>query len=777
MNVHSRKASSLGKLIAVLATITTVGLGVGEPDEQLATTESGSAEQTIAYLRSGAEWAVDPLSPGPDLPPVGRSLFDFVVTASDADGPRYDVPYPFPALLEKIATDLEPHAYFDAPLSRVLIPLGRSLQRNAAAPDFFEYPRAVVAVDTETAVQAGKAGKHLKHRLFLGYLEKANVVEVISYNEEAARFEFQVVKDYRPGGDPQVFYANRELCTACHQNGAPIFAKPLWDETNANRNIAAGLQSKAREFYGFPVEQSVDVAYAVDNATDQANLISAYQRIWREACGDGAAAPAVHCRASLFAFLLQYRLDGRRNFDLASERFRDHLLPRFRAQWQQHWPHGLAIPDPDLPNRRPLGDTVRVASQDAPLSGQQHDPALLLRLSDVPAHLEPLNPRPAAEVWLLDQPQRDLTKIIAGLAEFITAADVSRLDVHLVESRGRAATPEATYHSDCRFGLHFAWPTFDRLSIDCTTPGSRAVQPEIAIEGRIYAQARQGTMGVISRLRMAGDEYLDLPVIAWRQRRVDHGWVLELTLSQPYAQLQPRRGDGSAIATIILRPETDWEVFAEAGQFSGSAVIVVAHDFAAVEAAIERIAARTLDGRSDAFSAKPFRRAVVMRALFRELDMPELAWCCTDAGALPPARLDHASSAPNFAAVTSEDVGLFRHYCANCHGTSDPFPPNFLAGEPAEVEANLGHCAERIFYRLSMWQVDAGDRDKIAMPPNHALHRLDIALVDWSRHTHLAALQAYSRRDLESRTGVAPRWEEFIEQDYSGLQSCLPDGR
>lgn len=777
MNVRNRKASAVARLVAGLATLATAELGAAEQDEQLATAVSDSAEQTTAFPQAAAVWAVDPLSPGPDLPPVGRSLFDFVVTESGADGSHYEVPYPFPALLEKIAAELEPHEYFGASLSRVLIPLGRSLQRNAASPDFFEYPRAVVAVDTETAVQAGESGKHLKHRLYLGYLEKANVVEVISYNEEAGRFEFQVVKDYRPGGDPQVFYANRELCTACHQNAAPIFAKPLWDETNANRNVAAALQSKAREFYGFPVEQSVDVAYAVDNATDHANRFSAYQRIWREGCGEGATAPAVHCRASLFAFLLQYRLSGGRNFDLASERFRDRFVPQFSAQWQQRWPHGLAIPDPDLPNRRPLGDTVRVGSQDAPLAGPQHDPALLMRLSDVPAHFEPLNPRPAAEVWSLASTQRDVTNIVAGLAEFITAADVRRLDERLVESRGRAARRQTSYHSECRFELRSAWPAFDRLGIDCATPGPAAAQPEFAIEGRIYEQTRHGTKGAISRMSLANDEYLDLPVIAWHKRRTTDGLVLELTVSQPYAQLQPRRGDGSAIARIVLRPEIDWEESTEAGDYSGSAEIVIAHDFAAVEAAIESIASRTLAGRSDAFSGKPFRRAVVMRTLFQELGMPELTWCCTGAGTLPPARLDHASSAPNFAAVTGEGVELFRHYCANCHGSADPFPPNFLAGEPAEVEAKLGHCAERIFYRLSMWQVIAGDRDKIAMPPNHALHRMDITPVDWSRHTHLASLQAHSRADLESRMGVAPRWEEFIDQDYSDLQSCLPVGR
>src|SRR5205823_2713151 len=132
----------------------------------------------------------------------------------------------------------------------------------------FAYPRAVVAVDTESRERPNGAGLLLKDRLFLGYQEKAGIIEIISYNEAAGRFEFQVVTDYRPGGAPTVRYANRAICTVCHQNHSPIFSRPLWDETNANPAIAEALQSQQRDFYGFPVQQSVDVANAFDDATD-----------------------------------------------------------------------------------------------------------------------------------------------------------------------------------------------------------------------------------------------------------------------------------------------------------------------------------------------------------------------------------------------------------------------------------------------------------------------------------------------------------------------------
>src|SRR3546814_8027640 len=84
----------------------------------------------------------------------------------------------------------------------------------------------------------------LKDRLYIGYQEQSALLEVISYNEAAGRFEFQLVHDYRAGATPRVSYARRELCAACPQNLAPIFSRPLWAETNANPRIAARLRSE-----------------------------------------------------------------------------------------------------------------------------------------------------------------------------------------------------------------------------------------------------------------------------------------------------------------------------------------------------------------------------------------------------------------------------------------------------------------------------------------------------------------------------------------------------
>ncbi len=355
-----------------------------------------------AGTREGPVWAADPAVPGPSLPPVGRSLFDFVV----ADG----VPFPFEALVRKVeaGAGCAPGACVKA----VLIPLGRSLQRTAAAPDFFAFPRVVVAVTGE-----GAGPLFARDRLYLGYQEKANLVEVISYNEVAARFEFQVVRDYRAGGRPRVVYARRDVCTACHQNQAPIFSRPVWDETNANPKIAARLRATQKRFYGIPVDRGVDIPNAIDDATDRANRISVTQRIWREACD-------ADCRPLALTAALQYRLSGERSFEVPT------LAGALARGFAARWPGGLAIPNPDVPNRDPLAFVAGATGV-----AQTH----------VAAGLEPLAPRSPLEVWTAEDPWL-VRRFVMGLAELIAETDVRELESSLA---ARTPAPQRQFRAAC----------------------------------------------------------------------------------------------------------------------------------------------------------------------------------------------------------------------------------------------------------------------------------------------------------------------------------------
>lgn len=327
------------------------------------------------------------LATEPDRPPVGHSRFDELI----GDRP---VPWPLPRLLDAITQQMLADPGGLPPLKVTLIPLGRSLQRNAAAPDFFRLPRVVAAADG--ANRPGFAP--LKDRLFLGFQEQGEVVEVISYNDLAGRFEFQVVRDYAADRTPQVFYARRGLCLACHQNAAPIFARPLWDETPANPAIAARLKATGRDFYGVKIT-GTDIAYLIDAATDRANLFAVWQTLWREGCGADAAGD--QCRRDAFAAALDYATD--RTLPAAN------ALSALARHWTSHWPHGLSIPNADLPNRDPF----------FPFPDPGEDPLLV---------------RAPLAVWQ----EPDVTAFVTGLAGLLDSALVERLRFATPDQRATA---------------------------------------------------------------------------------------------------------------------------------------------------------------------------------------------------------------------------------------------------------------------------------------------------------------------------------------------------
>ena len=238
-----------------------------------------------------------------NLPEAGYSLFDQIFSQHTSTGFEYDVPYPFEKVLDRLSAHQSDAIVFDQErIVAVLIPRGRSLQRDAAKPDFFRYPRLLIALDSEFAYRSPT-----RDRLFLGYQEKADIIEVISYNESLGRFEFQIVRNYAKDKKPLVEYANRELCTACHQNAAPIFPRASWSETNHDSLIARRIGEHHSIYHGVPTNRLSGKAGRFDSATDRANLFSVYQQLWQQGCGidsDGGRS----CRASIFLAMLHYRL-------------------------------------------------------------------------------------------------------------------------------------------------------------------------------------------------------------------------------------------------------------------------------------------------------------------------------------------------------------------------------------------------------------------------------------------------------------------------------------
>jgi hypothetical protein len=677
-------------------------------------------------------WVVDPAKPGDNLPPQGRSLFDRLFARERNGKAEYDVPFPFEKLLDRLDAHLVRDKSTSLPPSkRVLIPLGRSLQRTAAAPDYFKFPRVVIAADSQPASSSALL---LKDRIYLGYLEKSDLLEVISYNEAAGRFEFQLVKNYRFGVTPQVVYANRSLCFSCHQNGAPIFSRALWEETNANPEIAALLVASGKRFYGIAPERGVDIPYAIDVSIKRANGFALTQRLWQEGCGE-ADAPARRCRAALFTAALRHVLaDGRK----ATTSFNSAALAHFRNGATRRWPAGLALSAADIPNRNPLHRHSN--------SESINDRATGLAFAHVPARFEPLIPRAAGEIWRADSPDA-IEELVSGLTEFVAATDRKRLEAVL------AARP-ATYMQHripCRFEYHAS-----QVSVQCQSSDNKSAA---RLAGTLDMKRNSGRV-----------EYLTLPASGTINTVPLVGSALKLGAEvalKPGTATRHRGADGNQLVAITFQ-------FSTRDRSQGSAVVEMRDEFSTVEEAVTTLA--DSEASATLFAAAPFPREQLFAALFIQLGASRVAGCCTATEKLPPPKLETVASAPKTQSTNTVERAVpgFFPYCATCHGGSEKFPPSFLRGDSMQVAVQLRHCAPRLYVRLAMADLSPAHRDKTPMPPESLLPAFDTDIAGWRASPARAALLAQVSEWIKAETGQAPDLNQMLAGGYENLRSCLP---
>lgn len=524
---------------------------------------TGSAGEPVAVL--------GPDDPGPFIPPAGISLFDELFATEDG----HAVPYPFERLLDALNTRIAP-----ATVVTALIPIGRSLQRYAAHPDYFGSPRVVVAIDGEPSA---RHEPFLKDRLFLGFQPAAGAIEIISYNETAGRFEFQEIVDYGARPSTDVRYASRDICVPCHQGHAPIFSRPLWEESNANPRIAAELSTLGSAFHGAAVRQGVDRLDDFDLATDRANRIAVVNRLWNEGCGEGPA--GANCRAALLGGALRYRLSGARaawrpDPTAAVEAVHDRLTAL--------WPDGLGTPSPDLPNRNPLLELAAAGSPD--------------KILDTDGVMNPETPRPMVLQWSPGaEPAGTFAGVARAVAGVFAASDIAWLDRRLAAA---AVVDTVDHNATCRLEEVQLSDARSETRFDCgeAADGLRLTGFVVA-RGPVVEGGRVDTISIgqgqeTRRLLIAGGS---LAV----ERRPE---TFRLELREAGAELQPRLVSGERVTAFSLR---------RYGR-QGVAEITTTDDLDGLDRALERLAA---DG-SDALGPGPLRRRAVLAALDAVLPAP-----------------------------------------------------------------------------------------------------------------------------------------------------------
>ena len=536
---------------------------------------AAAAEGEAGDSSASPTLAADPDRPGPRLPPVGRSIFDELFEAeplaADRDDAAYRIPFPFERLLAEIEARIAP-----ARVKTALIPIGRSLQRFAADPEYFASPRLVVAVDA--APTTGGDKPFLKDRFYLGYQPAARTIEVISYNEAAGRFEFQVVEDYAADQPAWVEYADRAICVTCHQGHAPIFPEALWGETNANPGIADRMIELGETFHGVPVRQGVDGPDAFDLATDRANRIATVQKLWDQGCGSGEAGR--QRRAAVLYAALSFRLGGARQawWPPSGDALRADLHERLTTLW----PDGLWMPDSDLPNRNPLTELS---------SGKE--PAAIIEPS---GPFDPALPRAPVLVW---QAPKDEAESFGGLARdvatFFSARDIGRLDARLAEQAGQAAQVHRgtcrTRHIDLGGGL-------GELRIFCESD-------EITLDGYVRRRGASILDGRLRSLNLGDHPTIALLRVAGGTVETEtQGERLRIALREGATGLSARLATGESLSALSLTIKRSGAAEAE---------VAVHDDLSPLRDALRRLAEASLDDHP--LGPGPLRRRALLAAL------------------------------------------------------------------------------------------------------------------------------------------------------------------
>ena len=705
----------------------------------------GAVARVVAYPQESpaphlrGSWAIDPEEPGPDLPPVGVSLFDRVFSVRRGGEAEYDLPFPFTRLVRHLESMAGGQHMARSPLDQALIPLGRSLQREVSAPDYFDSPRIVVGVGRVN--RRGPLTRFdLANRLFLGYQPRAQVIEVISYNAAANRFEFQVVSGYAEDQTPQVGYASRALCTSCHQNGAPIFAEGNWDETNSNARMVERMQGLGPDFHGIAVRVDGRGVSRLDLATDQANLLPIVQSLWREGCASTLAGHTLRCRTGALLAMLQYRLSVGAGFDREAEVYRKHFLGVYRRNWARRWPHGLLISSANLPNREPLMSPV----SSAVMIG--HDP---------------LRRRAPLTRWSHDS-RRDLDRMVIYLSEMLPHQHMRDLDDLLRRARRAAHVRDLT--AQCIITQRSARMDSGTLGLECA-PAAQSEQPfgmrgliRVHPDGVARGEIRLLGLydGVYERLYLDGRVERDGPArkAVFELERRDGSGVRAIT--------------GAAIEHLII----EWSAGAPA-KVAATASLRLVDDFAPVrELLLHRLGARSeWNPLAKTFFDAREVSSWLLRALGGSSVPEESGQVATP---VPAPRLHGTTGATddvlNLALVHRGPMQTLSRYCGACHSEKMRSPPGFLHGSAQERLARVQHCAARILQRLSMWHLPPAERRVAPMPPTQGLHRAGTDAQRWVQGEELPRLIRYMNDLLGARAG-SPAMAMGIRPG-----ACLPPG-
>ncbi len=169
------------------------------------------------------------------------------------------------------------------------IPYGRSLVRSHTD---LNHPRYVTEF---SYLSNGLKGGFLP-LLYLGFTPNTQQIEVISWNDLERIYEFYLVENY---GSPsaKVVRPARGTCTACHQNGGPIFPRDPWTEMEGSSQFSLSIKISDKQ-PGAPKASSKPGPLVYDSRVRQSAMALKIADVCQSVCRD------TKCKANFMAALI-----------------------------------------------------------------------------------------------------------------------------------------------------------------------------------------------------------------------------------------------------------------------------------------------------------------------------------------------------------------------------------------------------------------------------------------------------------------------------------------
>ncbi|MGK0170596.1 MAG: hypothetical protein ACI9W2_002322, partial [Gammaproteobacteria bacterium] len=447
-------------------------------------------------------------------------------------------------------------------------------------------------------------------------------------------------------------------------------------------------------------------AGALDNATDRANLLLTYHRVWRDLCPTQTRETTVRCRAGALLAALQQRLGPFAFFTPRPGLYTEHFVPFAANRWRMLWPNGLSVGNPDLENRHPL---------------RLPDPMQLVSDTD------PLNARPARDSW---HPPTGVNRVIIGLAESLPDFELARIDAYLIENFAHSSKKHRTPD-----GVVFTGPCAElpQGRVGCTLVAPGKARP-------IDLFLREDSSGDFALHNVFAFDGTRFYAVVSQTHDTPDARLRTVTAQQGGRDLSLRLANGNRIARLSF-PRTRLEL-----QRVGARANVI-DDMAPLEAALERMAVTALAVPKHVLNQSNLQPTKILNAVLATLELPPTTWF------EPPmqwqgSKYNHGTVTPNSGQQEARTPALLNRYCGGCHSQPEPYPPNFLRGSNKRVIERLGTCRAQILYRMSLWEVPSAQRTASPMPPWKVLYDEGIRPQDWPSHPDYAELRrSFGRYD------------------------------